>query len=214
MAKIPFTSPRFQLGAFNCPLCGAYADQVWGIVQHQNPSTGHYGSLDGTQSCHCAHCHDYSIWFQGKMVYPDFSGVELPNEDLIDDIKSDYLEAASIVAKSPCGAAALLRLAIQKLCIELGEKGVDLNTDIGNLVKKGLPQKVQQSLDTLRVIGAQAVHPGQLELKDDIDTVSALFRLVNFIATKLITEHNEIDEIYSKIPDGKKEQIAKRDGEK
>ena len=108
----------------------------------------------------------------------------------------------------------MLRLAIQKLCIQLGEKGLDLNTDIGNLVKKGLPQKVQQSLDTLRVIGNEAVHPGQIEMKDNVETASALFRLVNFIAEKLITEPNEIEEIYSTIPDNKKEQIAKRDGGK
>ena len=50
----------------------------------------------------------------------------------------------------------------------MGEKGKDINTDIGNLVKKGLPIKVQESLDILRVIGNEAVHPGQLDLKDDI----------------------------------------------
>ena len=148
------------------------------------------------------------------MIYPNFAGIEPPNQDLSEDIQNDYLEAAEILQRSPRGAAALLRLAIQKLCIQLGEKGTDLNTDIGNLVKKGLSQKVQQSLDALRVIGAQAVHPGQIELKDDVATASALFRLVNFIAEKLITEPNEIEEIYGKIPDGKKEQIAKRDGAK
>jgi len=148
------------------------------------------------------------------MVYPNFAGIEPANSDLIPEIQNDYQEAAEILQRSPRGAAALLRLAIQKLCVQLGEKGIDLNTDIGNLVKKGLPQKVQQSLDTLRVIGNQAVHPGQIELKDDVETASALFRLVNFIAEKLVTEPKEIEEIYQKIPDGKKEQIAKRDGAK
>lgn len=148
-----------------------------------------------------------------KMVYPNFAGVEAPNEDLSEAIQYDYQEAADILQRSPRGAVALLRLAIQKLYLQLGEKGNDLNTDIGNLVRKGLPQKVQKSLDTLRVIGSQAVHPGQIELKDDIETATALFRLVNFIAEKLITEPNEVDEIYSKIPDTKKDQIAKRDGQ-
>jgi len=146
------------------------------------------------------------------MIHPEFSGVEPPNSDLDADIQRDYQEATSILQKSPRGAVALLRLAIQKLMLQLGEKGKDLNTDIGNLVKKGLPVKVQQSLDALRVIGAQAVHPGELDLRDDQTTAEQLFKLVNFIAEKMITEPKEIEVIYGKIPEGKKQQIEKRDG--
>lgn len=88
-----------------------------------------------------------------------------------------------------------------------------MNTDIGNLVKnKNLPAKVQQSLDALRVIGNEAVHPGQLDLKDDTKTATSLFRLVNFIAEKMISEPKEIEAIYSKIPENKKKQIEERDG--
>lgn len=147
------------------------------------------------------------------MIYPDYLKIEPPNPDLNEDIKKDYEEAASIVQKSPRGAAALLRLAIQKLMIQLGERGEDLNTDIGNLVKKGLPVKVQQSLDALRVIGNEAVHPGELDLRDDQITVEQLFKLVNFIVEKMITEQKEIEEIYNKIPDSKKQQIEKRNEE-
>ncbi len=145
------------------------------------------------------------------MIYPDFSGIESPNSDLDVEVQADYLEAASIIQKSPRGAAALLRLAIQKLVIQLGEKE-DLNAAIGNLVKKGLPVKVQQSLDALRVIGNEAVHPGTLDLKDDPETANSLFKLVNFIAEKMITEPKEIEAIYGKIPPSKQEQIEKRDG--
>lgn len=210
MSKTPYTAPYFQGTSFNCPFCNAFARQLWFDACYHS---GNFQWLDNTKICFCSHCNKFSIWLNSKMIYPNFAGIEPPNQDLSEDIQNDYLEAAEILQRSPRGAAALLRLAIQKLCLQLGEKGTDLNTDIKNLVKKGLPQKVQQSLDTLRVIGAQAVHPGQIELKDDVETASALFRLVNFIAEKLITEPNEIDAIYSKIPDGKKEQIAKRDGQ-
>ena len=145
------------------------------------------------------------------MIYPDFSGVEPPNTDLSEDIKRDYLEAALILQKSPRGATALLRLAIQKLCKQLGEEGEDLNKDIANLVKKGLPVKVQQSLDILRVIGNEAVHPGELDLRDDQATAEQLFKLINFIVEKMITEPKEIEAIYSKIPESKKQQINERD---
>ncbi|MEJ2900556.1 hypothetical protein [Acinetobacter sp. NS-4] len=43
-----------------------------------------------------------------------------------DSLKNDFEEAVSIVNKSPRGAAALLRLVVQKLMIEINEKGSEL----------------------------------------------------------------------------------------
>lgn len=209
-SKIPYKTPGFRETAFNCPFCNAYADQTWSRATYY--ASGGFKNLDNVDVCFCAHCDRYSIWYEEVMAYPDFQGVEPPNEDLNDDIKADYQEAASILHKSPRGAAALLRLAIQKLCVQLGEKGKDINADIGNLVKKALPVKVQQSLDSLRVIGNEAVHPGTLDLKDDIKIASALFKLVNFITEKMITEPKEIEVIYNKLPESKKKQIKERDG--
>ncbi len=206
MTKIPFTQPEFEASGFNCPFCSAFSNQNWHGIKSVNG-----GFLENTRVCFCARCGQYSIWHEEKMIYPDFSGIEPPNEDLNNDIVQDYNEAVSILQRSPRGSAALLRLAIQKLCIQLGEKGKDLNTDIANLVKNGLPPKVQQSLDSLRVIGNESVHPGELDIKDDIETASALFKLVNFIAEKMITEPKEIDAIYDKIPVSKKAAIQKRD---
>lgn len=204
--KIPYTQPKFELDAFNCPFCNAYSKQTWHGLKTINGLL-----VVNTRICYCNHCQEYSVWHEGKIIYPDSIFVEIPNDDLNKKIKEDYQEAASILQKSTRGAVALLRLAIQKLCIQLGEKGKDLNTDISNLVKKGLPIKVQQSLDSLRVIGNEAVHPGQLDLKDDLETAASLFKLVNFIAEKMISEPKEIEEIYNKIPESKKEQINKRD---
>jgi hypothetical protein len=115
---------------------------------------------------------------------------------------------------SPRGAAALLRLAIQKLCIYLGGAGSNINSDIAQLVSNGLPPKVQEALDSVRVIGNEAVHPGTLDLKDDRKTVGMLFRLINFIAIKMITEPREIAEIYGSLPPDKLKAIAKRDEKK
>lgn len=205
-SKIPYKAPEFEETAFNCPFCNAYSNQNWHTIRTLSGIP-----LPNTRICYCSHCKFYSVWYEEKMIYPDFSGIEPPNENLDEDIKKDYMEATSIVQKSPRGAAALLRLAIQKLCIQLGEKGKDLNTDVGNLVKQGLPVKVQKSLDALRVIGNESVHPGELDLRDDLETATALFRLVNFIAEKMITEPKEIELIYNKIPESKKKQIQERD---
>lgn len=210
-AKIPYKEPGFGETSFNCPFCNALANQSWPRIYEYR---GGHHLLDDLYLSFCFNCDRYSIWYKEAMIYPDFSGIEPPNADLNLDIQTDYGEAVSIVHKSPRGVAALLRLAIQKLCKQLGEKGENLNTDIGNLVKKNLPIRVQQSLDSLRVIGNEAVHPGELDLKDDIETASSLFKLVNFIAEKMITEQKEIEAIYNKIPDGKKKLIEKRDKKK
>ena len=98
------------------------------------------------------------------MIYPFNGSAPLPNPDLPEDIKEDFEETRNIVELSPRGAVALLRLAVQKLCKELGEKGEHINTDIKNLVSKGLPEKMQKALDSVRVVGNNAVHPGQIDL--------------------------------------------------
>jgi hypothetical protein len=73
------------------------------------------------------------------MVYPDTGRAPQPNTDLPAPVKEIYLEAASIAPKSSRGAAALLRLAIQVLCKELGEGGENINKDIGDLVRRAYP---------------------------------------------------------------------------
>jgi hypothetical protein len=153
-----------------------------------------------------------SVWKSQKMVYPITGTSPLPNPDMPQDVKDDYEEARTIVNISTRGAAALLRLAIQKLCIHLGGKGKDLNSDIGLLVKNGLPEKLQKALDNVRVVGNNAVHPGQLDLKDDIETANKLFVFINIICDNQITQHNTISKFYDDVlPDSSKDAINKRD---
>lgn len=146
------------------------------------------------------------------MIIPDMEGLSYPNEDLDQDIKDDYLEARSIVNKSPRGAAALLRLALQKLCKQLGEPGTNINTDIASLVKKGLRPSIQQALDIIRVTGNESVHPGTLDMKDNRDVALEMFKLINLIAEVMITEPKRIDALYGTIvPEDKQKAIEVRD---
>ncbi len=144
------------------------------------------------------------------MVCPDHGTAPPANPDIPEDVLKLYSEAASIASKSPRAAAGLLRLAVQMLCKDLGESGKNINDDIGSLVKKGLPPTVQQSLDVVRVIGNNAVHPGQIDV-DDERVVSALFSLINVIVEYMVSLPNQIGSLYNALPPSALEQIQKRD---
>jgi hypothetical protein len=197
--------------SFHCPHCGVLAQQQWS-VRLANGTNGHTSyNLPNTMAAKCGHCEQISFWVNQKMVFPLTGNVEMANPDLPADVLQDYNEAKDIVNISPRGAAALLRLSLQKLCGQLGEKGKNINDDIASLVKRGLPVQLQQALDIVRVIGNHAVHPGQIDLKDNPETAFALFSFVNIICDYFITQPKKIAEVFGNLPDKDKENIAKRD---
>lgn len=206
---IPFKAPEYNESSFNCPHCNAYSQQSW--YETARVRYGNSTLVNNLSLALCTHCNNYSLWLGREMVYPDKSGILMPNKDLRKDIQDDYNEARAIVNKSPRGATALLRLCIQKICEQLGESGVNINADISSLVKKGLPATIQQALDIVRVVGNNAVHPGQIDLKDDVATANKLFDLVNLIARVMITQPKEIEELYGTLPKDKRIAIEQRD---
>ena len=204
-----YEAPELNKKAFNCPHCQAYSHQIW----HMGAKLvgGYYKQIQDFDIAKCSHCENMSYWLDGKIISPESTGIPSPNDDLEEDIKLDYIEAASIFNKSPRGAAALLRLGIQKLCKQLGETGENINSDIASLVNKGLPIQVQQALDTVRVIGNECVHPGQINLNDNRDIAKKLFELINIIAQIMITQPKEIANIYNTLPKEKLDGIINRD---
>lgn len=224
--------PKCATAKFNCPHCDVYAKQHWSYLHASGDIysvKGGYGHITKQSRLAgivinrsfnlpevwciavCEHCNEISVWNNEKMIFPKKILVEQPNNDLSKDIQRDYLEAALVLSDSPRSAAAILRLALQKLCKQLGEKGENINDDIGKLVKRGLNPNIQKSLDALRIAGNNAIHPGELDLSDDLPRVRKLFDLINFIADKMITEPNEINNLYEDLPEGAKEAVNKRD---
>jgi len=161
----------------------------------------------------CQSCGEYSLWVNEDIVYPRKISIEPPNEDLNEEIKAIYNEASRIFIDSPRGATALLRLALQLLLKQLGKEGKNINNDIKELVEDGLSPRIQKALDLLRVIGNNAVHPGQINLNDNKDVALKLFKILNIIANEMITKPKEIETLYEDvIPEETKEHINTRDG--
>ncbi|QWT21903.1 DUF4145 domain-containing protein [Bacillus sp. NP157] len=159
----------------------------------------------------CYICHEFAIWRYDRLIYPAEQVGEVANSDMPSDVRADFDEAGAILNLSPRGAAALLRLALQKLCVHLGEAGRNINDDIAALVRKGLPVELQQALDAVRVIGNEAVHPGVIDLRDDAATVAGLMRVLNVVVENRISQPRQIRELYSMLPADKIAGIEARD---
>jgi len=145
------------------------------------------------------------------MIVPSEAPVPPAHVDMPSVCRSEYEEARSIVAASPRGAAALLRLAVQNLMPALGEKGTNINDDIASLVKKGLPVQIQQALDFCRVVGNNAVHPGEIQINDTPEIAHNLFAMINFIVEDTVTRPKQIQALYDQLPEAARKAIARRD---
>jgi hypothetical protein len=212
-----YVAPQVDRQAFHCPFCRVYAQQRWARLKTGGSTTTIVTSVRRST---CDNCMEHTYWLMDDQTPPSKARIlwpigsplaPLPHVDMPDEPKADYEEARSIVERSPRGAAALLRLAVQRLMVPLGQNGKDINDDIKALVADGLSPLVQKALDTLRVTGNEAVHPGQIDFDDNRDVAVALFDIMNYIVEQVITRPKELDAIYDALPENKRVAIEKRD---
>ena len=199
--------PGFKRTGFHCPQCGVFAHQTWSSLL----LSGLGYVLPEIRASQCARCHERAYWISEELVHPAASMAPLPNPDMPVEVREEYDEARSILDKSPRGAAVLLRVGVENLCKHIGARRRSLNKQIEYLVAQGLSPDIQRALDSVRVIGNNAVHPGQMDLRDDRDTAEALFSLVNLIVEKMISDPKKITGVFEKLPAGVRDAIKERD---
>lgn len=202
--NMPNPALDFKANVFHCPHCGVYAKQDWyNIAKGKISEKGldyYEGFISDLYLSLCSQCNRYSLWLNDKIIYPTLSIAPWPIEDMPLNVKDDFLEARAIANTSPKAAAALLRLCLQKLMSYLGENSKNLELDVSNLIKKGLPEKFRDALWAVRVIGVDAVRPGEISLKDDVDTAVALFNLINMIVESTISQQRRVSQLYTTLP--------------
>jgi len=228
-----YVSPQFGLNAFNCPFCGAYSHQRWYEIIYR---IGRYEfdmyELEDdripliidrdtveTMSRHimafseCYSCKGTSTWEHGLMVHPNNYVAEPPNADMPEDMQSLYHEARSIARLSPKSAAALLRLCLEKLLIHIGARKGTIDNMIQDLINKEVitpSGSVRKALDSIRLIGNAGVHPTEINLDEDPKSAFALFKVINFVVEKTITDEKAIEEIYAFVPKEKRDRIDEK----
>ena len=213
---VKYIEPATDKKSFTCPHCGVVSLMHFHCISYIDKDLFEFherkhGGNSWVQVATCHNCCKHIIWVDNIYAYPDIVAEEA-NSDMPEGVKQLYNEAGLIYNISPRAACALLRLAIDRLCNELGETDRDINKNIGELVKKGLPVSVQQALDVVRVVGNKAVHPGQIAFDvDDVGTATMLMRLLNIIVSRMISEPKEIAGLYDQLPESVKQSITKRD---
>lgn len=235
---MPFDLSKLSLGggfagnskAFQCPVCSGFSSHLWNYEPID--INGDYNeSIKFIIIAQCQACNQFSIWITNEipitysptltlnksdtsltLIFPNVTeGIPKPNNDMPDDVKEIYIEAGEVLNISPRASAALSRLAIEKLVDHLNAQGKDLNTQIGNLVSKGMPIEIQQMLDSVRVIGNNAVHPGQIDIKDNKELALSLLNFINLIVDNRITQPKKILDIYNLLPESYRNSIERRD---
>ncbi|MGO0999837.1 DUF4145 domain-containing protein [Lysobacter sp. CA196] len=216
--------PSYRLSAFNCPHCGAYAHMEWhygfyreGWRPDDDIEAFHEADIDVSIG---ACCSEQAIWrtrkdensdWVGELIHPAKLTAAPPHPEMPPNISVDFEEARAVASASPRAAAALLRLCVQKLCVELGESGRNINDDIASLVGKGLNPQVKQMLDVVRVVGNNAVHPGQIAAGDVAAITNHLFELVNYIVEDQIARPKKIAQLHASLPASALAGIQQRD---
>jgi hypothetical protein len=181
---------------FRCPTCGAYATQRWYpfVVGYQDTGSGEGAAwwgigreAGGIALSFCEACRQPFVWHGHSPVWPVASSAPCAARAMPDEVRADFEEAREVVDRSPRSAAALLRLSLQKLSRHLGQPGKDLEEDLRALMGPALPASAPRALRVLRAAG-DARRPGELDDRDDRETASALFDLVNTVVDRTIAQ--------------------------
>lgn len=208
-------APAYRLPAFYCVHCGVLAQMHWEAL-------GFFarGGIMGVSwtLCTCEHCQLETMWKVNNenvkdalMTYPHQVTAPSIHQDLPEVCRADFEEARLILGASPRGAAALLRLCLQKLLGCIGGKGEHIDTDIKILVAAGLDPHIQQALDVIRVTGNNAVHPLDMAPEDVVENVPVLFEMINLIVDERISRQKNINERFARLPEKARLAIEKRD---
>lgn len=114
--------------AFECPHCGTFIGPEW---RRLGPVGATTNTVELVEAVTCAACDGILIALGNTVVYPSDLVGPVASTDMPELVRTEYDEARRVGAASPRAAAALLRLAIQKLVDRLRPGKEDLDLKIG-----------------------------------------------------------------------------------
>jgi Domain of unknown function (DUF4145) len=159
---------------------------------------------------YCFNCNEICLWVVDQLVWPRSATDPEPKLHASPDVRRENEEASQILDASPRGAAAFLRLAIEKLCKELGDSEESPRPETAPLFQEEVDARVQKVLEAMRIIESNAVPPDHVGVEDTRATAETLSGLINLICEKMIIEPRHLQALYAKVRDGAQSAFEQR----
>jgi Domain of unknown function (DUF4145) len=172
------------------------------------------GNLEGFRITQCTNpdCQKEAIWEGNRMIYPLVSPAPLAHEDMPKKVKDIYNKARNVFPISHESSSAMLRLALEELLMTIDNSSKSISEKIDRLIKKGqFPIEAIQAMDSIRVFGNEAVHPGKIQLDEPEEVALFLFELMNDIVEETISKPKRRNKYYRLIPESKR-KVKVEDG--
>ncbi len=151
----------------------------------------------------CEICQETSIYnaITGEKIHPNTTSIKKPNSDMPQNIKDLYVEASSVFEMSPRSSLAIIRLALDLLCIELGaDKKDSLYNKVEWLHNENvIDSELKDLAHGVRGLGNDAVHPRNIDEEINKDDAMLVFELINIIVDEKITKVNRKKELVNKF---------------
>jgi hypothetical protein len=116
-------------------------------------------------------------------------------------VEEDFEEAAAILNKSPRGAAALMRVCIQKLLPLLKDNGLDRSHYDSALIRKGLEVEIQQAMEVLQVLQSDSVQLTTFESQEDKEMAFRIIDSLKAILERRTLQNRDPEERVSEADD-------------
>jgi hypothetical protein len=159
---------------------------------------------------YCFNCNEMCLWVCDQLIWPRRAGDPEPKLHASPDIQRNDEDGSQTLEASPRGAAALLRLVIEKVCKELGESGESPKDDLASFVQEDVDARVQKVLEAMRIIESNAVRPAEIGVGDNRATAETLSGLVNLICEKMTIEPRHLQAMYTKLREGAQNAMERR----
>lgn len=204
--------------AYICPFCGIASMDDPNMKKSCYESFEHSGiiNMNATDTARvalffekCPNCNRVSITLRSassseepfSFAYPPKGALSLPDYVPL-QIRSDYMEAVSIVDLSPKAAATLARRCLQGMIHDFWDiKGKNLNAEITALKEK-VPASQWKAIDGLRKVGNIGAHMEKdVELIIDVDPNEAkkLLKLIELLIEKWYVARHDEEALFAEI---------------
>lgn len=213
--------PARDKSAFDCPRCGAYANQDWSVLTRKHfsdpfdDSAVEYGVWRTAQ---CARCKEWSVWRDDRLMFPVAGLAPLPHPNMPPEAKLLYEEAREVVGISRRAGTALARAALERLLrtLDPGAGNIVLAARIERIIPR-VPESLGQMLTVIRIAGNASLHVN--DEPDDVmvlvldpgetEVVELIFEAINDLVEAQIAKPNKVASLYSKIPESLREKVDK-----